>query len=246
MRRHWCGAAIASRLPCCVKYSLDSPQLPVQIGNMKFALVEDQVMFRSMLRRLLVEDCRGRVVLEAGTLAEVRANIDVLRTVDLLLLDIRMPDGDGVDFVEELSKARVAAPVLLCSSSCEDYIVHRVSRSFVQGFVHKDEDPKVLMTAIQMITAGGAFFSPRFVQRRRQLEQDQQNFTKMLSDREQELLRLVGSGHTDAEVAATLGLGVSTVLTHKRNVMLKHDLHTAQDLQKFALKAGFTTIDRLR
>src|ERR1019366_3160821 len=105
MRWHGCGAAIAPRLPCSVKYSLDIPQPLVQIGNMKFALVEDQVMFRSMLRRLLVEDCRGRVVLEAGTLAEVRANMDVLRTVDLVLLDIRMPDGDGVDFVQELSKA---------------------------------------------------------------------------------------------------------------------------------------------
>ena len=213
---------------------------------MKFALVEDQLMFRSMLRRLLVEDCGGTVVLEAGTLGEVRAGMEVLRTVDLVLLDIRMPDGDGVDFVDEMSKARVSAPVLLCSSSCEDYIVHRVRRSFVQGFVHKDEEPKVLMTAIQMIAAGGAFFSPRFVQRRRELGQDQENFTKLLSDREQELLRLLGAGHTEAEIAATLGLGVSTVLTHKRNVMLKLDLHTAQDLQKFALKSGFTTIDRLR
>jgi DNA-binding NarL/FixJ family response regulator len=213
---------------------------------MKFALVEDQVMFRSMLRRLLMDECRGEVVLEAGTLSEVRAKMETLRSVDLVLLDIRMPDGDGVDFVGEMSKARVASPVLLCSSSCEDYVVHRVSRSFVQGFVHKDEEPKVLLTAIQMITAGGAFFSPRFVQRQRELGHDQENFTKVLSEREQELLRLLGAGYTEAEVAAALGLGVSTVLTHKRNVMLKLDLHTAQDLQKFALKAGFTTIDRLR
>jgi DNA-binding NarL/FixJ family response regulator len=213
---------------------------------MRFALVEDQVMFRSMLRQLLVEECRGDVVLEAGTLGEVREKMETLRSVDLVLLDIRMPDGDGVDFVQEMSQARIVAPVLLCSSSCEDYVVHRVSRSFVQGFVHKDEEPKVLLTAIQMITAGGAFFSPRFVQRRRELGHDPENFTKLLSDREQELLRLLGAGYTEAEVAATLGLGVSTVLTHKRNVMLKLDLHTAQDLQKFALKAGFTTIDRLR
>ena len=213
---------------------------------MKFALVEDQVMFRTMLRRVLVEDCRGEVVFEAGTLAELRAGQAALHGVDLLLLDIRLPDGDGIDIIAELTKAHIAVPVLLVSSSCEDYIVHRVSRSFVQGFVHKDEDPKVLLTAIQMIAAGGAFYSPRFVQRQRELAHAQENFTKILSDREQELVRLFGAGYTDAEVAATLGLGASTVKTHRRNVMLKLDLHSADDLQRYALKGGFTTPGQMR
>lgn len=203
-------------------------------------------MFRTLLKRVLIEECKGEVVLEVGTLGELRANFAVLSGVDLLLLDIRLPDGDGIDVVGELTKAQIAVPVLLCSSSCEDYIVHRVSRSFVQGFVHKDEEPRVLLTAIQMITAGGAFFSPRFVKRQRELAQDPGSFTKMLSDREQELLRMFGAGYTDAEVAAALGLGASTVQTHKRNVMLKLDLHSAQDLQKYALKAGFTTPNQLR
>jgi len=213
--------------------------------SMKFVLVEDQIMFRTLIRRLLIEDCKGKVVLEAGTLAELRANLPVLRGADLLLLDIRLPDGDGVDFVDELVKAHMPTPVLLFSSSCEDYMVHRVSRSFVQGFVHKDEDPKVLLTAIQMIAAGGAFFSPRFVDRQRQLAGDLRSFDKLLSSREQDLLRLIGAGFTDAEVASTLGVGQGTVQSHRRNVMAKLNLHSAQDLQAFALKTGFTTIDRL-
>jgi len=71
---------------------------------MKFALIEDQLMFRSMLRRLLVEDCKGKVVFEAGTLGELRTNLGQLMAVDLILLDIRLPDGDGVDFTDELAK----------------------------------------------------------------------------------------------------------------------------------------------
>jgi DNA-binding NarL/FixJ family response regulator len=212
---------------------------------MKFVLVEDQVMFRGLMRRLLMEDCKGKVVLEVGTLAELRANLAVLRTADLLLLDIRLPDGDGIDFVDEMVKAHLQTPVLLFSASCEDYIVHRVSRSFVQGFVHKDEDQKVLMTAIQMIAAGGAFFSPRFVERQRQLARNQSSFDKLLSPREQEFIKLIGAGYTDAEAAAALGLGASTAQTHRRNVMAKLNLHSAQELQVYALKAGFTTIDRL-
>ena len=212
---------------------------------MKFVLVEDQVMFRGLIRRLLIDECNGEVTLETGTLAEVRTNMAILRNADVLLLDIRLPDGDGIDFVDELVKAQVTTPVLLFSSSCEDYIVHRVSRSFVQGFVHKDEDPKVLMTAIQMIAAGGAFFSPRYVNRQRQLAGDQSSFDKLLSPREQEFVKLIGAGFTDSEAAAALGLNSSTAQTHRRNVMAKLNLHSAQELQTYALKAGFTTIDRL-
>jgi DNA-binding NarL/FixJ family response regulator len=212
---------------------------------MKFVLVEDQVMFRGLLRRLLVEDCKGKVVLEAGTLADLRLNLHALRGADLILLDIRLPDGDGIDFIDELVKAHIGTPVLLFSASCEDYIVHRVSRSFVQGFVHKDEDPKVLLTAIQMVVAGGAFFSPRFVDRQRQLAGDQTSFEKLLSPREQDFLKLIGAGYSDAEAASTLGLSAETARTHRRNIMAKLNLHSAQELQAYALKAGFTTVNRL-
>ena len=212
---------------------------------MKFVLVEDQVMFRSLLRRLLVDDCKGTVVLEVGSVAELRKNLELVRTADLLLLDIRLPDGDGIDFVDEMVKARVPTPVLLFSASCEDYIVHRVSRSFVQGFVHKDEEQSVLLTAIQMIAAGGAFFSPRFVARQRQLAGDETSFVKLLSPREQDFVKFIGAGFTDSEAAAALGLNASTAQTHRRNIMSKLNLHSAQELQIFALKSGFTTIDRL-
>ncbi len=212
---------------------------------MKFVLVEDQVMFRGLIRRLLIEDCKGKIVLETGTLAELRANFPLLQQADVILLDIRLPDGDGIDFVDELSKAHVPTPVLLISGSCEDYIVHRVSRAFVQGFVHKEEEPKVLLTAIQTVAAGGAFFSPRFVERRGRLARDQTSFDKLLSPREQEFLRLIGSGSTDVEAAAELGLGAATAQTHRRNIMAKLNLHTAQELQTYALKMGFTTVDRL-
>ena len=67
----------------------------------------------------------------------------------------------------------------------------------------------------------------------------------MLSPREQDFLKLMGAGFSDAEAAAALGLGASTAQTHRRNVMAKLNLHSAQELQTYALKAGFTTIDRL-
>jgi DNA-binding NarL/FixJ family response regulator len=213
---------------------------------MKFVLVEDVVMFRSFLRQLVIDHCAGEVVLEVGTLAELRANLALLGSVDLVLLDIRLPDGDGIDFIDEMSKAHVSTPVLLLSGSCEDFIVHRVSRSHVQGFVHKDENPDLLITAIQTVAAGGAAYSPRFIARKSQLDQNPEAFYKILSAREQQMLCYLGSGFSDAEAASALGLSVGTTQTHRRNVMAKLDLHSAQELQAYALKGGFTTIDRLQ
>lgn len=211
---------------------------------MKFALVEDQVMFRSLVRGLLLDECHGEIVLEAGTMAELRGNVAKLREADMLILDIRLPDGDGVDFVDEMNALRVSVPVLLCSGSVEDYIVHRVRQSFVQGFVHKNEDPKVLVTAIQMVAAGGAYFSPRFIERRRVLETSSETFDKKLSPREQELLKLFGADYSDAEAAAIAGIAVATATTHRRNILSKLNLHSTKDLQIYAEKTGLFSGNR--
>ena len=209
------------------------------------AIVEDQIMFRSMLKKLLVERCGAQIALELATLAELRAAAPALGQLDLLLLDIRLPDGDALDFIPEMNALRIATPVLLLSSSGEDFIIHRVSRSLVQGYLHKDDDPDLLVAAVQAITAGGSFFSPRFVERQRALARAD-GFDKLLSDREQALLKLLGSGFSDPEVASQLGVTPATVHSHRRNIMAKLDLHTAQELQAYALRHGFTTVRGLR
>jgi DNA-binding NarL/FixJ family response regulator len=209
-------------------------------------IVEDQIMFRRMLRRLLAERCQATVTLELATLAELREAIAQVSRLDLLLLDIRLPDGDALDFIPEMSARKIATPVLLLSSSCEDFIVHRVLHSFAQGYVHKDDEPDILVTAIDAIAGGGSYFSPRFEERRRALAASSQSFTKMLSTREQELLKLLGAGYADADVASLLGLSPGTVHAHRRNIMAKLNLHTAQELQAFALLHGFTTVRELR
>lgn len=212
---------------------------------MKFALVEDQVMFRSLLRRLLVADCAGEILFEAGTIAEASKRIEELRGVDLLLLDIRLPDGDGIEFLSKLTAARINVPVLLLSSSCEDYTVHRVSRSCAQGFVHKDDKPEILVMAIQMVMSGGLYFSPRYRAALQRMGTETNSFEKILSKREQEMLGYFGQGYSDGEIAPLLGLSVKTVGTHRSNVMTKLGVHTAQELTALALKLGFTTVDQL-
>ena len=210
------------------------------------AICEDQVMFRRMLSGLLAKHCRACVVHEFGTLAELRAASSSLVGLDLLLLDIRLPDGNGLDFIPEMARLKIQTPVLLLSSSAEEFIVHRVVKSMVSGYVHKDDEPKVLITAVQTVAAGGSFLSPRFVKLRRELAQSPTAFAKILSDREQELLTAFGAGFSDTDIAAQFALSPTTVKTHRYNIMEKLDLHSAQELQAYALRRGFTTIPALQ
>ncbi|MBN9690706.1 MAG: response regulator transcription factor [Verrucomicrobia bacterium] len=213
---------------------------------MKFVLVEDQVMFRGLIRKLLMQECKGEILLETSTLAELRSKFDKVRAADLLLLDIHLPDGDGISIINELSAAMIDTPVLLFSSSAEDYIVDRVRRSSAQGFVHKEESEEVLLTAIQNVSAGSAYYSPRFVDRIKQLGNNPVSFDKILSKREQELLCYLGSGYSDVEVAAMTGSKAGTIQTHRRNIMNKVGVHSAQELQAYALRHGFTTVSKLQ
>ena len=212
---------------------------------MKFVLVEDQVMFRTMLKDVLVKECAGEMVFEAGNVADVRSRMDELAGVDLLLLDVRLPDGDGVEFLDELTQAGVSVPVLLLSSSCDDVTVRRVSRGVARGFVHKDDDPRMLLMAIETVVSGGAYFSKRYRAKLEELNTGSKSFDKLLSRREQQLLRFFGQGYSDVEIAPMVGVTKKTVEVHRYNVMTKLGLHTAQELQAYALKIGLTTVEEL-
>ncbi len=212
---------------------------------MKCVIVEDQIMFRSFVRRMIEEDCKGTVTLECGSLEELRQNFKLVREADLLLFDIRLPDGNAITFLEEMSRERVEIPVLLCSASSEDYTIHRVSTTFALGFVHKNESPEVLLTAIQTVAAGKPYFSPQFTAQKKNLDGDPSSFTKLLTPREREVLQIIGNGSTDAEAAAELGGKENTIATHRRNIMVKLQLHSAADLQAYALRTGFITIPDL-
>lgn len=217
-----------------------------QAGTLRCGLVEDQGMFREWLRGILGERCSAVVEFEGKCLADVFKSIESLRSLDILLLDVRLPDGSGLRVVPELVKARIEVPVLLLTSSEESFIVHQAARSFVQGYVHKDEDADILVAAVLAVANGGSYFSPKSSERRRKLMADERCFDKLLSPREQQLISLLGAGFSDDEIAPLHSLSAGTIHAHRRNIMAKLNLHTAQELTRFALLHGFTAKEELR
>jgi DNA-binding NarL/FixJ family response regulator len=211
--------------------------------SIKLAIVEDQELFRRLLVGLCTTQFGFEVVCEAGTVAEALARIPPLRP-DVVLLDLQLPDGDGLDVAARLFEKLFEVRILALTSLRDEVTIHRIRALGIQGFVDKNvQHPEVLRTAIETVASGRVYFA-EVVQRVQQtMRADPISFVKVLSDREQELLQLLGRGMSNEEAAAQMGLTAWTVHSHRRNIMKKLGANTQAELMRYALRKGFVRPD---
>jgi DNA-binding NarL/FixJ family response regulator len=201
-------------------------------------VVEDQTLFRELLAKLLRSDPRYELVGEAG---DGRAGLELCRTArpHLLLLDIQLPGMDGFELAENLFAALPEVRVLALTSLKDDRTISEVIESGFAGYVEKDQPFSVLEAAMLAVAEGGTYFTQSFDEARRMLIRNPDAFFKILSRREQEVLKLVAGGRSNAQVAEKLGLSPRTAGNHRYNIMKKLDIHDVTDLVAFAIKSGF-------
>ena len=211
--------------------------------SIKLAIVEDQELFRRLLVGLCTAQFGYKVVCEAGTVAEALALIPKALP-DLVLLDLQLPDGDGLDLAAKLFEAVPDLRVLVLTSLHDEVTIHRIREIGIQGFVDKNaQKPEVLREAIETVASGRVFYA-EVVQRVQQaMRSDPVAFAKVLSEREQELLQLLGRGLSNEEAAAQMGLTAWTVHSHRRNIMKKLGVATQAELIRYALRKGFVRPD---
>jgi two-component system NarL family response regulator len=212
----------------------------------RVVLVEDQLMFRASLSVLLQSKLGASVIGEFSSGYAFLEAQPSLGRIDLILLDIQLPGDDGITLAGRFSPLLPDTKIILLSSVREDYLLHKALQSGADGYVHKDDSPDALAGAIETVMGGGCYFGYTVQQLRRQMGLDPDCFNKVLSSKEQEVLELLGQGLTNEEAAPMLALSPETVQTHRRNIMRKLGLHSAMQLQAYALKHGFTTIPELR
>jgi two-component system response regulator NreC len=210
----------------------------------KILVVEDHQLIREMLVVTCGQLAVGAQVAGASTGAE---GVRLCRELqpDLLFLDLALPDGDGLDFLPQLFSACYSAKVIALTSHADEFTLHRALRAHVHGFVDKNEQPlKVLREAIATVMEGRPYFSSAAQRLRAAMRNDPAEFIKVLSEREQQLLALMGAGLTNEDIGAKIGLSAGTVKNHRLNIMNKLDLHSTPELMRYAVEKGLTRSER--
>ncbi|WP_353827452.1 response regulator [Agromyces sp. SYSU T0242] len=202
----------------------------------RVALADDQVLVRAGFRALLEAEPDIEVVGEASTGEQL---LELVRSAptDVVLMDIRMPGGDGLWATEQIAAdASLAAVHVVVVTTFElDEYVARAVRAGASGFLVKDTEPEDLIRAVRVVAGGEALLSPGVT--RRLLErmatglraEPDREALAALTDREREVLRLVGQGLTNDEIAAALVLSPLTAKTHVSRIMSK--LHARDRVQ---------------
>jgi DNA-binding NarL/FixJ family response regulator len=213
---------------------------PAPVGVL---IVDDDKLMRAGLRAVLSSDEEIEVVGEAD---DGRAAIDSARRLrpDVVLMDIRMPEMDGVTATREVLEAAPDCRVVIVTTFEEDDYVFGGLAAGASGFLLKRTGPEELIAAIHTVAAGEALLSPsvtrRVVERmaREPGVEPQEERLGELTEREREVLELIAAGLTNAEIAERLVIEESTVKTHVKRVLMKLDLRDRVQAVIFAYENG--------
>lgn len=207
-------------------------------------IADDDHLMRAGLAELLTADPEIEIVGEASTGREA---VDRARRLapDVILMDVRMPDLDGIAATRELTRTASAARVLILTTFEQDEYVFGALRAGASGFLLKRARPEELIAAVHTVAAGDSLLSPSVT--RRVIERMAQQPTPELGDqgkldrltpREREVLELIARGMSNREIAAALTVEESTVRTHLKRTLMKLDLRDRVQAVIFAYETG--------
>lgn len=158
---------------------------------------------------------------------------------EILLIDIGLRGQCGLFTVEHVVKEMPAVKCVFMSVHCTEYVVVRVERSGAAGFVDKNfARMEEFGEALRTVEAGRHYYSPCFIAKRKAMRANPVSFFKILSDREQQVLGLIGKSMSDVEIAARLGIAPSTAETHRRNLLCKLGVGSTPKLISYASECG--------
>lgn len=211
----------------------------------RVAIADDQQLIRAGFRSLLEAEPDIEIVGEAGTGAEA-VSLVVATRPDVVLMDIRMPDGDGLWATEQIAKRPDLAGthiVIVTTFELDEY-VGRAIRAGASGFLVKDTEPVELIRAVHVVAGGDSLLSPGVT--RRLLERISTDLRETpdasqlsaITDREREVLGLVGLGLTNDEIGTRLFLSPLTAKTHVSRIMSKLAARDRVQLVVIAYETG--------
>ncbi|MDX2186492.1 MAG: response regulator transcription factor [Opitutaceae bacterium] len=214
------------------------PTPPTATGP-RIGIVEDQALVLSLLADLCRHRFGWNVVLCAKSATEATEKLKTVKP-DAMLVDINLPDEDGITLSLGIKRAHPSMRIIVLSAECTEYTIYRVKQSGLDGYVDKNSDPDFIQDALlTVIRDGRTFFSPVVREIERVRAADSLAFSKILSDREHDLLPHIGMGLSDQKVGELKGISSETVRKHRENIMRKLGLSSISELVHYCIEKGF-------
>ena len=207
--------------------------------RIRIFIADDHPIVRQGLRRIVEADAGMVISGEADDAAALLAGLETKAT-DLVLLDVSMPGGLFLETLRELRDRHPSIRVLALSVHPEDEWAVRALKAGASGYLTKDHSPDQLLDAIRRVYRGGKYVSPTLAERlASQLDGGGQRAPhELLSDREFEVMRRLGSGLTVSQIAGELALSTKTVSTYRTRILEKMAVATNADLVRYAARHG--------
>ena len=210
----------------------------------KVAIVEDQRLVAEFFT-FHCQDLGFQVLPWCGTCREGLAAAREHQP-DLVLLDISLPDGDGLELAKKLMGELPQIKILAISAHRDPWTMLQVQRLGLHGFVDKnDQCPGVLTEAIKEVLDGRIYYTPIVNKSSAAIRRDPKAFIRVLSDYETRILSMIGEAKNDSEIGLILGISPSTVQSRRRDIMGKLDVHATPKLIHYAIVNGLTRVEQL-
>jgi DNA-binding NarL/FixJ family response regulator len=214
--------------------------------KIKVLLADDHVMMRGGLRMLLEQNAEIAVVGEAE---DGRETVRIAKKLqpDVVVMDIAMPDMNGIEATRQLVADCPGIKVIALSMHSDRHFVSEMLKAGAKAYLLKQCAVDELITAIKTVLKNQTYLSPcisgvvvdQFV---RNTSKTESSAFSHLSDREREVLQLVAEGKTSKEIASQLNLSIKTVEAHRLNIMEKLNIHTVAELTKYAIREGLSSL----
>ena len=214
----------------------------------RLLLVEDHASFRQTLALVLDGEPDFEVVAQAGTVAEAREVMGD-READLGVVDLSLPDGEGVELIEELREANPHFAALVLTASLDQAEHARAVEAGAAGVLHKSADVDQILDATRRLAAGETLLSPeelvellRLAGQNREEEREARASIEQLTRREREVLLALAKGLSNKQIAEQLHMSVDTERTHMMNILNKLGVHSRLQALLFAARHGLVEL----
>lgn len=209
------------------------------MNKLKILLVDDHQILREVISVMLKNESGYEIVAEASSVEEAEQVMET-HPIDIVILDIGMPNRNGLQLIETAKRKYPDVIFLILSMHLEEEYVFKAVELGVKGYLHKDASSQELLMALKQLSEGESYFSQKVVkiimEGARYRRHSNGKKPKDLTKREKEIIRLVIEGMSNAEIAEQLGISVRTVENHRFNMLRKIGARNTPELVRFTLE----------